>query len=356
LPPAQALGNLGRGQLAPRANRTEEQFVIASKMTRLLVAALVAGVFATVGVGGQSSSASAATNRQLALGVSVFAWESLKNVDDFTASVGRRPASWTIWNDWGGPRRGFPDINVMNGLYQRGIVPLVFWQPVDPTSDSQWAYNYKNILAGRWDSYILQWATAAKAYGHTVLVRFAHEMDGRWFPWSIYNHGNSPERFIGAWRHIWDIFHYQARATNVKFIWSPLKPAERQRLYPGDKYVDYVGFTALNWGTATPNPDDEWRSMSTIIKARMKDLQKVTRKPVIVCELASSSHGGNKASWISKGYEDVYLRYPQIRELVYFNVDMRYQTQPDWRLQTPSTALQAYRNLASKKHFRGALR
>jgi len=325
-------------------------------MTRLLIAVLVAGVFATVGVAGQPAAASAATSRQLALGVSDANWNDLGTVDAFKTAVGRYPATWTVWNDWGGPPplgSGFPNSTLMKGLHDRGITPLIFWQPTDPTTRNQYAYNYKNILAGRWDSYIRAWATAARKYGHTVLVRFAHEMDGRWFPWSVSRPGNSPERFVAAWRHIWNVFRYKAHATNVKFVWSPLKPAERRKLYPGDKYVDYVGFTALNWGTATGNPDDVWRSMRTIIGMRMKDIQQLTRKPVIVCELASSSLGGNKASWITNGYDDVYSSYPQIRALVYFNVDMTRKTQPDWRLQTPTDALKAYANLAVKKHFKG---
>src|SRR4051812_14095684 len=115
-------------------------FVIASRMTRLLVAALVAAVFAAAGVASQPSSASAGTARQLALGVSQLDWDSLKNVDDFTKSVGRQPATWTIWNDWGGPNNGFPDMALMNGLYRRHIVPLVFWQPTDPTTKNEGAY------------------------------------------------------------------------------------------------------------------------------------------------------------------------------------------------------------------------
>ena len=62
-------------------------------------------------------------------------FDSLDAVDSFTDSVGRRPATWTIWNDWGGPGSGFPDGTLMNGLATRRITPLVFWQPTDPTTN-----------------------------------------------------------------------------------------------------------------------------------------------------------------------------------------------------------------------------
>src|SRR5262249_19103098 len=138
LAPAQALGKLGR---VPRVTSELHRgmFVIASRMTRLLVAALVAGVFVTVDVGSQTASAAAST-RQLALGVSEAQWDDLSAVEAFKSSVGRYPATWTIWNDWGGPDNLFPTVNhpaLMKRLALRDVVPLVFWQPVDPTVENQ---------------------------------------------------------------------------------------------------------------------------------------------------------------------------------------------------------------------------
>jgi hypothetical protein len=322
-------------------------------MTRLLVAALVAGVFATFGVTSQPQPASADTARQLALGVSALPWNSLDEVDSFTDSVGRRPATWTIWNDWGGPDSGFPDLTLMNGLAARHITPLIFWQPTDPTTTKLAKYAYINIREGMFDKYIKHWAQAAKSYGHTILLRFAHEMDGNWFPWSVSKYGNTPKRFVTAWQHVWNIFH-RVGATNVKFVWSPLNPCYcRHNLYPGDKYVGMVGFTALNWGSEKGT----WTPLRTIVAERMKKIHLLTNKPVIVAELASSDIGGSKAGWIARGYEDVYSRFPQIKAMVYFSVNMSTITnQPDWRLQTPADALTAYSKLVSQKHFQGRIR
>jgi len=352
LPPAQALGKLAASKLRHEPNAPRDLFVIGSRMTRLLVAALVAVVFATVGVASQPAPASA-TARQLALGVSALPWNDLHEVDSFTDSVGRRPATWTVWNDWGGPASGFPDVTLMNGLAARHITPLVFWQPTDPTTTKLAKYAYINIRLGKFDKYIKHWAKAAKNYGHTILLRFAHEMDGNWFPWSVSKYGNTPKRFVAAWQHIWTIFH-NVGATNVKFVWSPLNPCYcRHNLYPGDKYVGMVGFTALNWGA----DKGTWKPMRTIIAERMKKIRLLTHKPVIVAELASSNEGGSKATWITKGYADVYSRFPQIRALVYFSVDMStFTSQPDWRLQTPTDALAAYSTLVSQKHFQGKIK
>ncbi len=322
-----------------------------SRSMRLLVAVVFVGLIGVGGVFDGTAAAQSHKPRQIALGVSAQPWQSLDDVDAFKASVGRYPATWSIWANWGGRNYTFPDSAFLDGLYERHITPLIFWQPTDPTSDQLGKYAYINIRDGVFDKYIKSWANAAKAWGHPIILRFAHEMDGSWFPWSIGKYGNTATRFVKAWRHVWGIFH-NVGATNVRFLWSPLNPCWcRHSLYPGDKYVSYVGFTALNWGSDR----DEWRSLDTIVKSRMAKLNRLTSKPVIVAEVASSPNGGSKATWITKGYADVYARFPQITALIYFNVDMTPDDQPDWRLDVPEDALAAYAQLASSKHFRGRL-
>ena len=66
-----------------------------------------------------------------------------------------------------------------------GTVPLIYWAPVDPADPGSPAWTYNTILNGDHDAYITQFAQDAKAYGGRVLLRFAHEMDGDWFPWGI---------------------------------------------------------------------------------------------------------------------------------------------------------------------------
>ncbi len=45
-------------------------------------------------------------------------------------------------------------------------------------------------------------------------------------------------------------------ATNVDWVWSPNRDGSTAAalntfttLYPGDAYVDYIGFSGYNWGT-----------------------------------------------------------------------------------------------------------
>ena len=199
--------------------------------------------------------------------------------DDFRNSVGRTPATWSIWSDWGGPTNAslsnsqlFPTGPLMADLRATGRCPS--------SSGSRWIqriwatrqFKYTNITSGLQDTYITQFAQAAKAYRGRVLIRFAHEMDGYWFPWGMGNFDNTPPTFIAAGATCGRSSMTWA-PTNVRWVWSPngcdcAKPTKQppdvglDALYPGDKYVDYLGFSAFNWGSYK----DRWATMQSLLK------------------------------------------------------------------------------------------
>lgn len=318
----------------------------------LLAATILIG--APLGAAGPAEARSGrgvnATSNRIALGVAQFPWTNLADLDSFAASIGgHRPAIWSVWSDWGYAGNSAFPTDLMNELRQRGVVPLVFWQPDDPTNLDPALFSYQRIVNGDFDAYIRTWATDAKAWGDTVILRFAHEMDGKWFPWGVHQGSNTPALFKQAWQHIWNIFRGPdgVGATNVRFLWTPYRPSKV--LYPGDAYVDYVGFTAINW--ASPR----WLTMKRIFAAPMRVLARITHKRVIIAEMATSPQRGRKtkADWIAQGYPAVHAAYPQIAALVYFNVLV--PGQPNWLLTEPAAALAAYQRIASDTRFQGSL-
>ena len=50
------------------------------------------------------------------------------------------------------------------------------------------------IIAGDFDAYIRRWARSTAAYGRPVRLRFAHEMNGDWYPWAETANGNRARR------------------------------------------------------------------------------------------------------------------------------------------------------------------
>ena len=313
------------------------------------------------------ATGSVAARSKVSLGIASPDSTNPAMVDQVTNLTGSRPALWALWSDWGdlgGQARcvtgigscGFP-IAAARELRNRRITPFIWWQPTDPANPTAGKYErYQNIISGKHDKYIKAWAKAAKRFGKPVIVRFAHEMNGSWFPWALTKFDNNPAKFKKAWKRIVKKFR-AVGANNVRFLWSPYRQGCRGctkaaygKFYPGDAYVDYVGVSVLNWGAS-------WQPMTRLLKKPMNKLRAVTRKPVILPEVASNHTSGNKAAWIKSGYKKAVKQWPNIRAIVYFDYDTSPVGQPDWRLIQPpdGSALRAYRSIASNKTFRASI-
>jgi hypothetical protein len=307
-------------------------------------------IWAVAGVAAAPAARAGAPARQIAIGMSMLPDKDLNALDQLTASIGgRAPALWSVWSSWGIPNGAF-DAPFFDGLRQRNVVPLVIWQPDDPSNPSDPRFAYSRIAAGDWDTYLRDYATAAKAWGGTVIMRFAHEFDGTWFPWGMGRFDNTPATFVAAWQHIVDIFRGPGGvgADNVKFLWSPYGASAPH--WPGDAYVDYVGFTRFNWG---PPKTSTWRPLKDLLTSAVNNMTAITSKPIIVAETGSSNwSAGNKAAWIRDGYAAAYDNFPSIKAIMYFNITV---TGYDWRLTNPPAALQAYADVAADPRFQGSM-
>ena len=333
------------------------------RLVRRLVV-LVALVACVLGSSGITSPTQAAMVRRLAMGGLSAPLNSKSAFDAFVSLTGRVPAIWAVWVSWGGANdRNLPPRWLMEYVRSRGSMPLIIWQPVDSAHQGADTFRFDRIAAGQHDAYLHRFASVLRAYGGPVILRFAHEFEGYWFPWRIGLAGNTRDTFIAAWRHIWDIFRGpQPEAPNARFLWSPhgcdcadkLTP-----LWPGDQYVDYIGMSVYNWAALHRNTP--WRSMARLVRARMAGIVRLPRKPIIVSETGSTHYGGNKADWLREGYNALYYRWPRVVGVLYMNVDMGTQGvnghREDWRLRLPSngSALRAYRSLLRQDKFKGRL-
>ena len=92
-----------------------------------------------------------------------------------------------------------------------GAVPLLQWIPpsYDPLSQ---------IAAGKYDSYLRQFAVSVRTFGCPLMLSFGHEFNGPWWPWG--RGKQSPASFTAAWRHIYEVLE-QAGVRNVTWVWNP---------------------------------------------------------------------------------------------------------------------------------------
>jgi cellulose synthase (UDP-forming) len=209
----------------------------------------------------------------------------------------------------------------LRAVAQRGSVPEISWEPWDysKSANTQRQYSLASIIQGRHDAYIRLWARGLRAYGRPVLLRFAQEMNGNWYPWSEAVNGNRPGQFARAWRHVHDIFASE-HVTNVKWVWSPAAGTLGiwHSQYPGDAYVDIVGLSVFNGGTALKWGG--WRSFARIFDPSAKALRQIApHKPIQISEVASAERGGNKAAWIIGMFNDL-RRHPQVTSLLWYDL------------------------------------
>jgi len=255
-------------------------------------------------------------------------------------------SSWQVCGRTCEPYK-FPG-EAMDNVRGYGAIPVYSWgaESSPRSSENQPEFQLGDILAGTYDSYITQFATEARDWGHPFFLRPNWEMNGSWFPWSELANGNSPGQYVAAWRHIHDIFG-AVGASNVTWVWCPyadtekrLKKTPLKPLYPGDSYVDWTCLDAYNWGRNAVNPKP-WRSFDELFGPAYKIVTKkvAPKKPLMLGEFATSSYGGHKAAWIRRMFERLPGKYPRVRALIYFNTVDR---GIDWPLETSPPAAKAF--------------
>jgi beta-mannanase len=299
------------------------------------------------------TSVSTATTQPVALGAYIaHAPFKPSEIDTFATLVGKMPAVVMWYQDWVHSKQFRTDL--LEEVLDRGATPMVTWEPWNSTGDAhQSQFALRTIIAGRHDSYIRSWARAAARYGQPFYLRFAHEMNGDWYPWAAGVNGNTSEEYIAAWRHVVDIFRAEG-ASNVRWVWSPnvvyRGSTPFDEVYPGDGYVDWIGLDGYNIGASRAN--GRWRSVADIFEVSYDVIAEMTSKPMLIAETASAEQGGEKAIWIKEGMlEDIPLLFPRVRAVIWFNENK----ESDWRVDTSPTTLAAYKQVVTSAQYTGRL-
>ena len=259
-------------------------------------------------------------------------------LDDVAVLAGEAPSSVLFYEDFAQPA----PITEMNAVRARGAVPLVTWEPwLWGGGVDQPAYSLARITAGDFDAHIAQWGQALAAWGYPVQLRFAHEMNGNWYPWAESVNGNHPGDYVQAWRHVHDVIAAQG-ATNVSWVWSPNVPyygsTDLAGLYPGAGYVDVVALDGYNWGTSASW--SAWISPQDLFAPGLAQLRSLAPGvPILIAETASSEAGGDKAAWNS-ALVSYLAAQPDVMGFVWFDI----QKETDWRINSSTTSAAAFKN------------
>jgi hypothetical protein len=282
----------------------------------------------------------------------------------FERLTGKALAVVACGNFWGD--QTFPDktVRIVSGY---GAVPFLFWSPWDkPYNEGQKPdqFGLREILAGKWDKYIDDWADAARRYGKPLLVAWGLEMNGTWFPWSGFFYGRGkvvghqdgltlyqgPELYKRAYRYVIDRVRAR-KATNI--LWgfhvnnfsAPSAPWNQiSNYYPGSDYVDWLGLSVYGMMERA----EGWAEFGHMMAEPYAEICKLdAEKPVFVAEWGVGEYPpGDKAGFIATALRDIPEKYRRVRLAVYWherweNKDGSFS---NLRVNSSPEALKAYRN------------
>lgn len=181
-------------------------------------------------------------------------------------------------------------------VLNRGMVPsltLEPWNHADPGHTTQPLYETAVIAGGAFDVFLTALATDIKNWaianaGH-IYLRFAHEMNGSWYPWSDGVNSNAPGDYVSMWHHVWTLFNGLGANAYITWQWCVnVDPSHfftpLAGLYPGDAFVDEVGMDGYNFGV---NVIEGWLDPSQIFEQTRLDLEALTAKPLRILETSS---------------------------------------------------------------------
>jgi mannan endo-1,4-beta-mannosidase len=251
--------------------------------------------------------------------------DSYAPVQDFYADVGIDPNIALYYSSW------FEKFNsgFAEQAYDAGATPAVQIEP--------FGVSMAGIAAGKYDNYLERYATQVVDYGHPVVIGFAHEPDGDWYPWGA---GSvAPGTWIAAWRHVVDVFR-NAGAYNVIWLWTVNAEGPEADMveswWPGPGYVSWIGIDGYFY-----RPGDTFSKVFGPVLSMVSGLG----KPVLISETAVGPGTGNQTGGIANLFAG--LRQNRLLGLIWFDMDQDGgELSQDWRLEGNPRAVAAFRAAA----------
>src|SRR5215217_2780714 len=277
-------------------------------------------------------------------GVYVDPW----HVDDWGRAVGAAPQAVAKFQAFSSDRSltGYAAEAIGKGIHRL----MVAWEPWAPVPSSlgtgaqsrpQPGYRNIDIARGVQDRYIAGFARELARFPGTVYLRYAHEMNGYWYPWS-----RDARAYRWAWRRVVRLFRI-AGAGNVRFLWSVnlnlYEPANvwlanARRYWPGDRYVDDLGATVIDFGGDKDYPVARFAP-------RLRALHRDFGKPVVLAE--TNTDWAGRVPWL-RDLRAMLAGMPWVRAVMWSQLPSRGQAHRagtsgllDWDVQRdPAAAIE----------------
>ena len=295
-----------------------------------------------------------------------FSWATY---DEAATKLGNQPSLVGYFGGFDEPFRA----NAVTRAWDRNTLPMLTWEsrPIGSPNSQVEEPDYQlpdmigdaaNGVPGTYDDYLHQYAKDIVATGLPLGIRFNHEMNGVWYPWSETTgqgdsiNGNNKGDYVKMWQHVHDIFEQEGANDLVVWTWAPniinnLPAANKsvdflKAMYPGDEYVDWMGVS----GYLRPayKPDNNF-TFDYTFGATLDQLREISDKPIILAEIGASEVGGKKPQWITSVFDA--LAQPENADIIglsWFNLSVTSYVEGelmtnDWRLESRPESLAAFK-------------
>src|SRR3989339_29100 len=271
---------------------------------------------------------------------------NMNQINKFTEQVGKNPAMIMWYMDW---EQNFP-FEDASDVINYGAVPQIVWEPWYWSNHSK--VQLDDVIAGKWDHYIRNWAQEIRNFKHPVFLRLAHEFNTGTYPWSVPNNGKDANKYIKAYKHVVDVFKKE-KVNNVKWVWcfnNVSNPKEAWNdwilAYPGNDYVDWIGIDGYNWGET--QEWSGWEAFRYLFRDQVRLAKKLwPDKPVMIAEFSSAEKGGDKAVWIKDMLGSLKSSMRNIDAIIWFDV----RKEADWRVNSSNKSLEMFRQVIQDPIF-----
>ncbi|MDO9464687.1 MAG: hypothetical protein Q7J67_05260 [bacterium] len=187
------------------------------------------------------------------------------------------------------------------------------WYKTTVTLEMSHIEAFRDTIAGNKDNEIIMFAQAIKDWKIPIQLAYIKEFTGaptRYNEQGEYDlsvNNPAPELFAESWRHIWNIFETEGANIYVDWLWAGAiyMPFDfLKRCYPGEKYVDTVGWDGGSYDGA------EYLSDSHIRAAYLNFVNEFPGKPIA---LAEEKIGWEQQADMILHYKKTLKDYPAIK-------------------------------------------
>jgi glycosyl hydrolase family 26 len=205
---------------------------------------------------------------------------------------------------------------------------------MDPTS-----VPLSSIADGLQDGYLRSFAAAVRQFRHPVVLSFAHEMNGTWYPWGWKQ--VPAATWIQAYRHVVNVFR-DGGADNVTWLWTVNVTGPQagpiRDWWPGSAYVTWIAIDGYFY--------QRQDTVQSVFGASIKAVRKLTQKPILVGETGIGPIPGRGAR-IDQLVAAIRKR--RLLGLVWFDVEQGGSLfKQNWRIDGSGAAASAFRASAAR--------